>query len=178
MLCTQIGDDMCRQYFLCEIAASPTTYSPMYSIFKKQLSNRYTSYGMNNDETHWLSQCSRLFFVLFNKNSQINKRSRSSFFKIFESMSFKIISRYFILLDLVCAVIKEGHFWPSLFHFIILLHYSEVVVGALLLCVGYSSFFSLGYWRSLPSSMTSSMTSPGLLQYNLGLPYPLAYLKY
>ena len=28
---------MCRQRFLCEVAASPTAYSPLYGVFKKQL---------------------------------------------------------------------------------------------------------------------------------------------
>lgn len=36
----QVADDMCRQRFLCEVASSPTTYSPLYDVFKKQL--RYT----------------------------------------------------------------------------------------------------------------------------------------
>jgi hypothetical protein len=33
----QIQDDMCRQRFICEVASSPTAYSPLYKVFKKQL---------------------------------------------------------------------------------------------------------------------------------------------
>ena len=33
----QVPDDMCRQRFICEVASSPKTYSPLYGIFKKQL---------------------------------------------------------------------------------------------------------------------------------------------
>ncbi|XP_032782451.2 uncharacterized protein LOC116920343 [Daphnia magna] len=33
----EIRDDMCRQRFICEVASSPDTYSPLYGIFKKQL---------------------------------------------------------------------------------------------------------------------------------------------
>ncbi|XP_057377799.1 uncharacterized protein LOC130699563 [Daphnia carinata] len=33
----EIRDDMCRQRFICEVASLPDTYSPLYGIFKKQL---------------------------------------------------------------------------------------------------------------------------------------------
>ncbi|XP_046647199.1 uncharacterized protein LOC124337161 isoform X1 [Daphnia pulicaria] len=34
----EIPDDMCRQRFICEVASSPTAYSPLYNVFEKQLS--------------------------------------------------------------------------------------------------------------------------------------------
>ncbi|XP_046647200.1 uncharacterized protein LOC124337161 isoform X2 [Daphnia pulicaria] len=33
----EIPDDMCRQRFICEVASSPTAYSPLYNVFEKQL---------------------------------------------------------------------------------------------------------------------------------------------
>lgn len=33
----QIPYDMCRQRFICQVASSPTAYSPLYNVFKKQL---------------------------------------------------------------------------------------------------------------------------------------------
>ena len=41
----QINDDMCKQRYLCEMAADPDTYSPVFPVFAKPLS-KYNSISL------------------------------------------------------------------------------------------------------------------------------------